>query len=559
MSLLQVQNLEVTYRDFTLHPLSFSLEPGEILSIIGESGSGKTTLIKAVACLMGSEGTVTGSVEFEGQELIHLSEKKRKKYRMTGFSVAFQNSVEYLNPSLRLRGHLTEIFRQKYPQEEWESRQNALLADVGLPGEALNLYPRELSGGMVQKFLLACAIALEPKLVLLDEPTSSLDSISNRDFVSLIRRLNRERGIAFLMATHDLAAASALSERMMVLYEGHIMEEGPTNTLFDRPRHPYTRGLFNASIGLNLAKDIWGIPAPREPFGREACPFCGRCHQAQEICTGKAPSLQELEDGRRVACHRGGIVKILEAREVGKAYGNRVILSHCSLDIYSGEVLALIGRSGAGKTTLARILSGFDEGPWQGTVYFDAVPADFSSLHKSKGGIQMIFQDVEASLDPHMTVWEAVSEPLILSHARPDAVQSSVNQALADVTLPGGSFLKKTVRSLSGGQKQRLSLARALTMEPRLLIADEPTSLLDPSSCANVLRLLKFLQYSRGFTMLIITHDLNSAVKISDSIYLLKDQKLTRILPSEYVSSSLEVLLQDPAPSDGPERSVQKR
>lgn len=541
--LLKIRDLEVRYPGFTLHRLSLALAEGEILTVVGESGSGKTTLVKAAACLLGGEAQVSGRVEFQGKELLSMPEKERKKLRMTGFAVAFQNTAEALNPSMTLRGQLGEVLAKKLPPKEREGRMRALMEEVGLKAGDLALYPRQLSGGMVQKFLLACAVALDPRLILLDEPTGSLDSAATGDFIALVRRLNRERRPAFLIVTHDMALAEGLSERMLVLYEGHVMEQGKTRALFDRPRHPYTRGLLNASISLNLAKDIWGIPAPSREAGREACPFYGRCTQAVDLCATRPPELKELPDGRSLACHRGGIVKVLEARDLEKSYGTRRVLSGCELEIYSGEVLSLIGRSGAGKTTLARILGGFDSGGTRGQVLFEGERADFARLHRSKGGVQMVFQDSEGAFNPRMTVREALSEPLLLAGAPAEELKLSGERALRDVGLPAGDFLDKRVRALSGGQKQRLALARALTMEPKLLIADEPTSMLDPSSRANVLRLLKSLQNSRGFTMLMVTHDLGSAVKISDSVYLLKEGRLERILPSEHVRSDLDTLL----------------
>lgn len=536
--LLKAENLSVCYPGFHFHPVSFSMEEGEILAVIGESGSGKTTLAKAVTCLLGSDGELSGSVTIDGHELVSMPEKQRKKLRSTLFSMAFQNAAQYLNPTMTLFGHLQEIFDREVPRKEQPGRMASLMARVGLEEADLARYPKELSGGMAQKFLLACAVALSPRLVVLDEPTSSLDKQSVDEFVELIRRLNREENIAFLLITHDLHLAKLLSRRMLVLYEGHLMEMGDTEKILDEPRHPYTRGLLQASISLNLARDIWGIP-PARRTASNSCPFYGRCTQSVEVCGKCPPRLTVHPDGRAIACHRGGIVKTLEGLSIGKSFGKRRILDGCNVRIHSGEAVALVGASGAGKTTLARILSGFD-GNFEGNVLFEGEKADFKTLHKTKGGIQLVMQDCEDALNPRMTVFEAAAEPLRLSGGD---VAAGVEKALLEVGLPTGDFLKKTVRTLSGGQKQRLCLARALTMEPKLLIADEPTAMLDPSTCANVLRLLKSLQNSRGFSMLMVTHDLDSAVKISDSILLLQGGGLTRVLPSDHVKSNLNELL----------------
>lgn len=539
--ILNVNNLSVAYSDFELHPLSFSMQEGEILAIIGESGSGKTTLAKAISCLLKEEAEHSGEVIIDGTEVLSMKENARKKLRLTTFSIAFQNSAEWLNPSMSLRAQLSEILDRVMKREHLEARMLELMELVGLSGDDLSRYPKELSGGMAQKFLLAGAIALEPKLVILDEPTSSMDSKSRRDFSELIKKLNSEKGIAFLIITHDLSLAAALSQKVIVLYEGHIVETGRTNQVLENPRHPYTRGLINASMTMNLARDIWGIRVADAPYSRIGCPFSSRCTQSLPICHEQAPRLEEFEEGRQISCNRGGIVALMEAKKLSKAYGKQEIFKDIDFLIHSGEIVSLVGKSGVGKTTLARILGGFDAQYTGDEINFDSEKADFGLLQRTKHGIQMVFQDSESALNPHMTVKEVVSEPLFLSKEAPEVISSAVIKTLKEVGLFGDeTFLRKKVKELSGGQKQRVSIARALTMEPALLIADEPTSMLDPSSSANLIRLLKALQNQHGFSMLIITHDLECALKISDKIYLFTKNSLDRIFPSEYVKTNLE-------------------
>lgn len=540
--LLEVKDFSVEYPGFHLHPISFQMEEGEILAVIGESGSGKTTLARGLTCLLPEEAEAEGQVLLKGQNLLSMPEKKRKPLRMREFAMAFQGSAPYLNPAMTLSAQLREILDLEIPRKEQDAYMARLMEEVGLSPQDLPRYPRELSGGMAQKFMLSCAVALRPALVVLDEPTSALDVHSAAEFTALIKRLNKEHGIGFLVITHDMELAADLSHRMMVLYEGHLLETGQTGAILDQPRHPYTRGLLQASIRLNPVKDIWGIPMG-EPNQIHCCPFYGRCTQALEKCGQCAPELELQEDGRQVACHRGGIVKVLEGKGIGKSFGKQRVLEDCNIPVYSGEVVSLVGRSGVGKTTLANILGGFAPGEYEGSVEFEGRPVDFTALHKTRGGIQMVFQDSESAINPRMTVEEAVSEPLLLSGRTKEEIPVAVLRAIRDVGLPGEGFLQKKIRTLSGGQRQRVALARALTMEPRLLIADEPTAMLDPSSCATVLRLLKGMQNLRGFSMLIVTHDLDSALKISDSIYLLKEGSLQKQHPRDHVQTTLNKIL----------------
>lgn len=538
--ILKVNNLSVRYPEFSLHPISFSMRKGEILSIIGESGSGKTTIAKAISCLMDKEIPVSGKVYIDDKELLSMKEVDRKRLRMTELSIVFQNSLEWLNPSMTLEGQLKEILSKVYDKKQMADKMVSLMEVVGLCKEDLKRYPRELSGGMSQKFMIASAIALNPKLVIMDEPTSALDVNSRDAFIELICKLNKELGIAFLIITHDLKLTSELSDNMIVLYGGHIMEKGITKEILDKPSHPYTRGLIHASVGFNLVKDIWGIRAGVTKSEHHGCPFYGRCTQSIEVCGDKAPSLESIGEDRWIACNRGGVVEVLEGKNISKIYGKQQVLLGVDLTVYSGEIVSIVGKSGVGKSTLARILGGYLTEYEDGNIIFEGEEADFKVHHRTVGGIQMVFQDSESCLNPHMTVKEAVSEPLKLAKIN-NEVNDKVQKALSDTGLPtDDSFLNKKIKTLSGGQKQRVNLARALTMEPKIMIADEPTAMLDPSSKANVIRMLKGLQNKRGFSMLMISHDLESVLKISDRTYLLKQGKLKKLDPAEYMQINID-------------------
>jgi peptide/nickel transport system ATP-binding protein len=531
-SLVEIKQLSVKYPEgFTLHPVDLTVGKGEIVSIVGESGSGKSTLAKAILNLNEKNAQVSGSVKISGIEIYSLSEKQLKELRMQQFALCFQNSRELLNPMLSIGEQLFEVLRKKYAQTELIPKAQELLEWVGLKGDVLAMYPHQLSGGMIQKVLIATAIALEPEFVVLDEPTSSLDLVSKSQIINLIQKINRLQGITFVIITHDFSVAQALSQRILIFYRGKLVEKGDTKGVLSHPYHPYTKGLINSSVNINPYRDVWGIRNIAETEAIWGCPFYLRCTQSLIECKAKMPELKphKKDPYRMVACNRGGIITVLRGRDICKSYGRKKVIDKINIEVMAAEVVALVGVSGIGKTTLSSILGGYLSYE-SGELFFLEEKADFNKLHRNKNGLQMVFQDPNTSINPNFTVLEAVSEPLRLISKDGD-YPNKVKAVLKDVGLPADdTFLTQKVRYLSGGQKQRVSVARALIMEPLVLVADEPTSLLDSSSKANLLRLLKGLQNKRGFSMLFITHDLAAALKVADRIYLLEsNNQLTEL------------------------------
>lgn len=536
MTLLRVENLSVAYPAFRLEPVSLRLAPGEIVAVVGESGSGKSTLARTVACLSDETAQVTGQVNLLGQDLSAMPEKARKGLRFTAFSLCFQNALTWLNPTLKLSGQLGEILIKKHPRKEHAALSQALMIRVGLSPEDLNQVPAALSGGMLQRFMLACAIALRPPLVILDEPTSALDPAGRAQLLLLLRQLNREEGTAFLIITHDIALARELASRTLVLYDGMVVEEGAADRVIETPHHPYTYGLMQSIIPLHPYRDLWGIrspPAALSDLSGPRCRFYGRCTQSIDRCANSIPPLTKDPTGRWVACHRGGILKILSASGIVKQYGRKRVLDGAGIKVYAGEVVVILGPNGIGKSTLCGILSGY-VAPDEGDVRFDGQPVDFEALRRQKGGLQLVMQDSDGALNPRFTVLEAVAEPLRLQGEGAAACRAIAVEKLEKVGLPcTEAFLAQPIATLSGGQKQRINLARALTLSPRLLIADEPTAQLDASTKANVLRMLKGVQHSEGCALLVVTHDRMAAQKIADRIYLLQDGKTQRLRDAE--------------------------
>ena len=525
--ILEVEGLSVSYPDgFCLRPVSFTLGRGEILSVTGESGSGKSTLAKAVVNLFTCRyAKITGSVRISGQEILAMDSGMLRERRMRDFSIVFQDAKGSLNPSMRLRTQLEEVLSKQFPRSEWKSRSARLMQQVGLCEADLERYPRELSGGMAQRFLIAQAVALSPPLVVLDEPTAALDVQARAGLIELVRKMNREEKTAFLVITHDLLLARELSGRMMVLYKGVVEESGPVAEVLETPCHPYTRGLIASSPDLYPFRDLWGIRAGEGQAG--GCPFLGRCTQPGPDCGQGIPALRPVSPTRMLACWRGGIVTMLEGKGIDKAYGRQAVLRQAAILVRSGETVALVGPSGSGKSTLAAILSGYLKAD-RGEVRFEGMPADFIKLRRTPGGIQMVFQDSEDALDPNFTVIQAVEEPLALT--RQENVREKALQAVRQAGLGNTEgLLQQKISSLSGGQKQRVNLARALAMRPRVLVADEPFSMLDVSSKANLLRTLKQLQNENGFSMLLITHDIAAAKKVADQVWLLENGAPHRI------------------------------
>lgn len=538
-SLLEIDELTITYNSVSppvkaVNNVSLSLRNGENLGIIGESGCGKSTLALGVMGLI-KDGSIEGNILYNDLNLVGLPDDKMRHYRWKKIAMMFQNSLDILNPVLTVGEQIGEPLRFHYqlPPQEIDERVVQTLEMVGLDPDWRTAYPHQLSGGMRQRVLLAMALICEPELLIVDEPTTALDAASKNDIFQLLQNLQKQLGFAMILISHDVAFVSQLTSLVMTMYSGQVVEYGRTSDVLKNPMHCYTRGLLNSSPQFFKFKDLWGISGepPGEGSPLKGCPFAPRCCQSSESCGKSRPELRYVALERQVACHKGGIETFLKAEGIKKKYmvGQKVIeaVKGTDLEIRSGEVVALVGESGSGKSTLAHTLVGVLPAD-EGSVFFRGKKVENHWATKMIGGMQIIFQDPFSATSHRMQVLDVVKEPLdIMKWEDTETRNEAAYRALQAVHLPvTPDFLQRYCYSLSGGQRQRVAIARALVTKPNLVIADEITSMLDPSNQANILRELKGLQNKFGFAMLYITHELHLARKVSDKVYVMHEGEI---------------------------------
>jgi peptide/nickel transport system ATP-binding protein len=543
--------------------VSFDLAAGESLAIVGETGSGKTTLARALLGLHPTH-SLHGSVRYDGQELMDLDEEAWRAIRWKRIAMAVQNSGTAFDPVYRIGEQIMEPMREHLQLSPKDARLKAdALADrLELGRRHLRAYPHQLSGGEKQRAMLAMALSCEPQILIADEPTSGQDVLSRIQLIDLLHQLRRESGLSLLLISHDLAAVSRLAERVAVLYAGKIIEVGQAAEVLERPRHPYSWGLLNAYPNMTTARDLRGIrgelPDPTNPPA--GCRFHPRCTQAVEQCRVEEPPLVDV-GGRLIACHLGGVRPLIQAYSLRKTFStngdgrqrlNRKATSRpaqanemveavreVSLDVLEGEVVALIGETGSGKTTLGSLLVGLIEADGGRIVFEGQDLADVSGqLRKSLlSRIQFLAQDPFEVVSPRLTVVEIVREPLdIQADAEPVEREEKVHQVLKSVGLPiRGEFLGRRAHELSGGQLQRVAIARALVLDPKLIVADEPVSMLDASERAKVINLLKDIQNERGMGLLLISHDLALVRKVADRILVMRQGEIVEGGPANRI------------------------
>ena len=545
--LLQVTDLAVCFDGEVeaLRGVTFSLERGESLAIVGESGSGKSTL---ALCLTGlvQPPQASGSVRVGGVELLGASEDALRTVRWSTVALALQGSP--FNPVVSVGDQVAEPLRDRLGMGAGDARRRAseLAEEVLFDPALLDRYPHELSGGQRRRATLAMVLALDPALVVLDEPTAGLDPATRHALVQRIVAVAEARRFALVVISHDLPDAARMARQAMVLYAGEVMEEGATERVIAQPAHPYSWALVNTYPVMSTTKDLRPLrgrpPDPRAvPPG---CPYNTRCTQAEAVCVEKHPELLLSRD-RLVLCHFGGLKTLLAAHNVTKSFGrgHRTVpaLAGVSITLQEGESVGIIGPSGSGKSTLARILAGhlaLDSGDVM--LEGEPLPTSWRGADRlRRRRIQLVMQDPADALSPRLSVEELVREPLDVVRADEAVRRRAVAEVLESVGLPAaGSFLQARTHELSGGQLQRIALARALVAEPKLLVADEPTAMLDASEQARMLVVLRERQIEMGLGLILISHDLAVVRKVTDRVVVLDGGRVVEEGPSSLVSTA---------------------
>ncbi|GAB3556464.1 ABC transporter ATP-binding protein [Spelaeicoccus albus] len=493
--------------------VSMRVEPGETLALVGESGSGKSTVALATMSLLSSNARVHGDVRVCGRSVSGANESELARLRGKQASMVFQEPATALDPLKRIGAQITEVIRNHRDVTSAVAKSEAvdLLRRVGLPDpeQRVSAYPFQLSGGQRQRVVIAMAIANRPRLLIADEPTTALDVTVQAEILDLLRGLAAETHTGVLLVTHNMGVVADFADRVAVMYHGQIVETGPVEDVLLRPEHDYTKKLLAAVPRLDTAGARRGVDVQAAQPARSGQP--GRSAESEKPAeTDGADRVVELDD-----------VSVVFGRGARAVRG----LDHVSVGIHAGETVALVGESGSGKSTAARVALGLIRTDGGRVKLFDH---DFHATGRKarralRSGIGVVLQDPVASLDARMPVGECIAEPLRIhrkSMSRADRARR-VGDVLERVQLPR-NVAGRAPRELSGGQRQRVSIARALALEPRLLVADEPTSGLDVSVQESVLTMLTELQAELGFACLFVSHDLAVVQSFARRVVVMK-------------------------------------
>ncbi|GGA99539.1 peptide ABC transporter ATP-binding protein [Brucella endophytica] len=579
MPILETRNLTVRIPTEdgvveAVRDVSFAVGEGEFFGIAGESGSGKSVLTQAIMGFL-PNALISGQVLFQGRNLLDLPRRDMRKVRGAKIGMIFQDPLSSLHPYYTIGAQITEMIHahERVTRDEAKKRAVALLERVGIPNASARFgsYPHQFSGGMRQRVMIAMALVLNPPLIIADEPTTALDVTVQQQIVALINEMRRERGTTVLMITHDLGLLSSVADQVLVMYAGTRMETGKSGTLFTQPAHPYTAGLLNSSPA-NATPGSALVPIPGRPPSLidlpKACVFKPRCPHAMDRCA-TPPPLRKFDDGAQSLCwletlppqsHTAAISPaapppidaesppLVEAREVRLTYSQGGffgaakkidVLKGVDLDLYKGETLGLVGESGCGKSTLARVLAGLIPATG-GTVTFEG-----RALHalgsrewrEMRKRVQLVFQDPFGSLNPRRRVSSIIGEPLRIHNVCSGRELKRAVEGLMEKVGLNPEHYNRFPAEFSGGQRQRIGIARALALNPELIIFDEPVSALDVSIQAQVLNLMRDLQRELKLTYLFISHDLAVVRHVCDRIAVMNKGRIVELADAETIYS----------------------
>ena len=492
MSVFSVDHLRVRFGGVqAVKDVSFDVDAGKTLAIVGESGSGKSASLLGATGLLPGSTTVEGSVLHRGEQILGLPDKDLRRIRGAEIGFVFQDPLSNLHPLKTIGEQIGEAIsvHQKITRNEKRERVLALLDDVGIadPQARFSDYPRHLSGGMRQRVMIAIAIALDPGLIIADEPTTALDVTVQAAILDLLKRLQEEHGTALIFVSHDLAVVSDIADDVVVMRDGLVVEKAPASDIYFRPRQTYTRELLGAAR----------LGGPKAFAVRKSRDVSGA---------------------------------LLDVQGLARSFGARSVLDDVSFTIGEGEILGLVGESGSGKSTIGRLIAGLDR-PDAGRISLQghdySRPGIGSPLRgELRKSIQVVFQDPYASLNPRRRIEAILSDPFVIHGTASKAeLREKVKQLVTDVELPQ-EVLNRLPSQLSGGQRQRVAIARAIALRPSLIVADEPVSALDITTQAKIIKLLARLRDKLGVSFLFISHDLGVVGELCDRLIVLEEGRI---------------------------------
>jgi len=531
--ILDVLGLNISFgenkqKTTVVHDIDFSLYENEILAIVGESGSGKSVTSKAIMGLLQDKNThIKGRINFEETSLLSLSSKEFAKLRGNDIAMIFQEPMSALNPSLTCGFQVAEILlhHKKVSASEVKKEVLQLFEKVKLPRpqDMYTSYPHQISGGQMQRVVIAMAIACKPKLLIADEPTTALDVTVQKEILQLLKDLQKQTGMSMLFISHDLALVCELADRVLVMYKGDIVEKGTVKEIFEAPKKPYTKALLGSRPTLDVRYKVLPTIASIKDnsFFPQSITSQQRAKKHQKIYT-KTPLLR-VENVAKSYFSRVGVFG--QKQEIKAVNG-------ISFDVFEGETLGLVGESGCGKSTLGKVILQLEKAT-KGSIFYkgkEITSLKSKDLRSLRKDIQLIFQDPYSSLHPRKIIGQAIIEPMEV-HGIGSSKKQRKEKAMELLSRVGleASYFHRYPHQLSGGQRQRVGIARTIAMEPKLVICDESVSALDISVQAQVLNLLNELKEDFGFTYIFISHDLAVVKYMADQLLVMNKGAIEEI------------------------------